>query len=403
VLEKLLARQEALQQQGVEQWAKTEYDDAIALANDGDAAYRQREFETAVSRYAAALAGLDALAEQADDVYADAVRRGTDAMGKGDSRTAATAFALALLIKPGDEAASHGAARAASLDQVLALLAAGDQKLSNSDPDGAREEYKRALALDAETRKARDGIAHATAMITDRDFARAMSLGYAAFEQGKLELARTQFNAALNIKPGAAEARSGLNQVQNRITSDRIGALLAEASAREGEEDWRGAAEKYDAALKLDTNLAAAQQGRQHVLARAALDDRLQRAISQPQRLNDPAVHDETATLLTEALNLGDAGPRLKKQITVLSTLLHEAATPVHVRIQSDNLTEVTIYRVGVLGRFESRDMTLLPGDYVAVGTREGYRDARVEFQIRAREQPPVIAVQCDQKIALGN
>jgi hypothetical protein len=59
------------------------------------------------------------------------------------------------------------------------------------------------------------------------------------------------------------------------------------------------------------------------------------------------------------------------------------ADVPVSVALQSDNVTQVTIYRVGQLGTFAERSLDLVPGSYTVVGTRPGYRDVRREINVR--------------------
>jgi hypothetical protein len=82
-----------------------------------------------------------------------------------------------------------------------------------------------------------------------------------------------------------------------------------------------------------------------------------------------------------------------------LSSLLEQAATPVTVILRSDNKTEVTLYRVGKLGKFETKQVELRPGRYVAVGIRKGYRDARTEFVVAADEPSPLVVVQAEEQI----
>ena len=72
------------------------------------------------------------------------------------------------------------------------------------------------------------------------------------------------------------------------------------------------------------------------------------------------------------------------------------------VSLQSDSLTRVVLYKVGDLGYFISKELLLRPGNYVAVGQREGYRDARVEFFVAPDQPPQPVVVQSREKIALG-
>ena len=71
--------------------------------------------------------------------------------------------------------------------------------------------------------------------------------------------------------------------------------------------------------------------------------------------------------------------------------------------MRSNTETEVILYKVGGLGKFDRKEIELKPGAYVAVGKRESYRDVRVEFTIVANKTPPPITVQCEEKIARRN
>ena len=82
-----------------------------------------------------------------------------------------------------------------------------------------------------------------------------------------------------------------------------------------------------------------------------------------------------------------------------LSRLLKRAATPLTVRLVSDNLTDVSIYKIGKLGSFETRELELRPGTYVAVGSRPGYRDVRLEFRVAPEVDMQPVVVRCEEPI----
>jgi hypothetical protein len=78
-------------------------------------------------------------------------------------------------------------------------------------------------------------------------------------------------------------------------------------------------------------------------------------------------------------------------KLTRLATL---ASTPIKVELRSDQLTEVTLFRVGTLGAFTAKEVELRPGTYTAVGSRNGYRDVRQTFTVvPGRELPPINVV----------
>jgi len=73
--------------------------------------------------------------------------------------------------------------------------------------------------------------------------------------------------------------------------------------------------------------------------------------------------------------------------------------TELPVQLRSDGKTDVIVFRVGSLGSFAEKQLSLLPGDYVAVGRRDGFRDVRVEFSLRPGKPMATVMVQCGQKI----
>ena len=103
--------------------------------------------------------------------------------------------------------------------------------------------------------------------------------------------------------------------------------------------------------------------------------------------------------LVVDITRMGDIGPRLADQRDELSRLLKRAATPLTVELISDNLTDVSIYKVGKLGAFASTQLSLRPGTYVAVGSRPGYRDVRLEFRVAPEIDMQPVVVRCEEKI----
>jgi hypothetical protein len=69
------------------------------------------------------------------------------------------------------------------------------------------------------------------------------------------------------------------------------------------------------------------------------------------------------------------------------------------VSIVSDTLTDVTLNRIGRLGKFDRRVLEIRPGRYVAVGTRQGYRDVRIEFTVEPGKPLAPIQVRCEEAI----
>ena len=74
------------------------------------------------------------------------------------------------------------------------------------------------------------------------------------------------------------------------------------------------------------------------------------------------------------------------------------AKTPVTVKFISDEQTDVTLLRVKRLGSFVTSELTLRPGRYTALGVRNGFRDVRINFDIKP-ESRAEIDVRCLEAI----
>jgi hypothetical protein len=92
-------------------------------------------------------------------------------------------------------------------------------------------------------------------------------------------------------------------------------------------------------------------------------------------------------------------GPRTAQARQRLDTALKRATTTITVRLASDDATEVTLIRVGPLGRFQDREVVLTPGTYTLVGSRPGYKDVRVEVVVDPDAPAQRIFVACEERV----
>jgi hypothetical protein len=227
----------------------------------------------------------------------------------------------------------------------------------------------------------------------------AMSEGLAAVERGALDEAEASFARAEAARPGTpvvAEARKRVEEARN---SEGLAVHRARAEAAEAREDWKAAAAEYEAALKIDPQVAFALAGRARTLPRAELDESLTGYLQRPERLSAEAVAREAERVLERAQAADPSGPRLQQQRAALERLLHEARTPVEVSLVSDGLTEVVVQRFGELGAFREKKVALRPGSYVVLGRRRGYRDTRKTLVVSPARVPPPLDVRCEEAL----
>ena len=211
--------------------------------------------------------------------------------------------------------------------------------------------------------------------------------------------AQAAFRMAQQLKPESREPADGLLQVNQELRLDRITGLERQAQALERSEDWQSAIGAYEDILQLDGNLLFAKQGAARSTQMAALHQKLEDFIANPDGLSAPRQMQAATNLVVDITRLPDIGSQLAAQRVELTRLLKRAATPLSVRLVSDNATEVSIYKVARLGTFQEHQLSLRPGTYVAVGSRPGYRDVRLEFYVAPEVKSEPVVIRCEEAI----
>jgi len=90
----------------------------------------------------------------------------------------------------------------------------------------------------------------------------------------------------------------------------------------------------------------------------------------------------------------------LESQATRLRDTLRLYDIPVALVLQSDGLTRVTLQRVGGMGSFTRKELSLKPGRYVLTGDRPGFRDVRREFTVLPGSTGLVVDVRCTESVS---
>lgn len=399
VLGELLVLRDRLEEQGVARWGGADWTEAERLAADGDSRYRERNYPVAATGYRRALTLLKVIETRVPEVLATALAEAETALLAGDRATALDRYELALAVDSDNDAAKRGLERAGRLQEVLALMSDATAKESAGDLAAAAGFYREALAIDPDWRPAQEGVARTEGALSQAAYEQQMAAGYTAIASRDWAAGRRAFQAALRTRPGDADARAALSQIAAEERLQQVVTFETRARELAAEEDWEGAVRQYESALGIDSTLQSARQGLATARRRAELSARLDAEVANADKLNDERVWQKARALADTARKEQPMGSKLAAQIAALERALQIAATPVPVRFESDSLTDVVIYKVGRLGVFATRTVDLRPGSYVAVGTREGYRDARRAFRVAADGTTPPVVVRCEEPI----
>ena len=398
-LAEFLAAKNALDHMGADRWAGKSYREMTEISSRADALLIDKAYPSAAAEYARAAVIGRQLAEQADAALPRLLAEGRTALNEGNGAVARRKFEVALMIDPANPSAQKGLKRSQSIDTVLGLIESGRQHEKNGALSQARADYQKALELDPEVDEADRALTRVTELLTAQRFSQLMSAGLAAFHDNDYPLARSRLLEAKSIKPESREVSEALLQVDQAQRLARIDRLRDAAQKAEQSEDWQAALKSYLAVLAIDPNLQFATRGKHRAAARIQITKRLDFFLSNPQVLASDKQLENALGLLKEARQTSPRGQKLTRRISALEKSVATAQTPVTVTIESDNLTEIAVYKVGKLGRFSRRELSLRPGTYTVVGARDGYQDVRQKFTVKAGQQALRITVECRVKI----
>jgi hypothetical protein len=212
--------------------------------------------------------------------------------------------------------------------------------------------------------------------------------------------ARTHFERARALRPNSPEVADGLRQLQQTESSRAIASLRKRAELAEVAEKWSEAAFRYQTILETQDNLSFAKEGLRRNRELARISERIAKLLDDPTQLFRSEILEEAHDLMELGRRAAAEGkPKLAEQVRSLEIAVQLASTPIPVVFESDTVTEVVIRGVGTLGSFAHRDVPLMPGRYIVVGRRNGYRDTRSEISVIPGRQQPVVEVRCTEKI----
>ena len=395
----LLSMLERLRYRAIDRWGGQAFLDVLNVYEAGDEAYLNKNYRVALERYREAIELLDPFFDKIDTVFEETLGSAREAFARTDAIEAIRLYDLAVAITPGHAEAEAGLARALSLESVMTLTDQGFQYEKDLELEAARFAFEKALELDGRWEPAAIGLERVLASLKRLTFEQRMTEGFEALAAAHYQSARAAFNAAKALDPQSGQPADGLLQVQQESRLANIRRLERQATDHESDEQWEAAVAAYEEVLSIDGDLQFAKEGLARSSARARLHATIMGYIGDPDALSAPDTMQRATQLLLDMSRISPMGPRLEDQKQELSRLLKRAATPLKVQLVSDNATDVAIFKVGKFGRFSIHELELRPGTYVAVGSRLGYRDVRLEFKVAPEIETKPIVIRCEEQI----
>ncbi len=402
ILSNVLDKQNTLEKHQVKLWASKPFKQALEKAKQGDLFYRNQEFEQAISLYLESLSSLESLELEIPKQYEAYLKQGSKALENNNASDAKRLLQIAMYLQPNKVISQQKYDRALVLDEVLSLNKEGLVHMKNNSLDLAKARFLSAYSLDKDAVLTKNNLASVNAKITQRDYSKAMSQGYVSLNNNEFDNAISFFNQAQKISPTVPAPKVAIRQSKNQKTQHKISQIMRNASLLEKELQWHSAAKQYKQALNIDSSLTTARIGLIRSRSKAGLEDKLNFIMKHPMRLSNHNVYSEAQRTYKEAISIRHRDNKLKEQIASVKRILAQSQSPISIEISSDNLTSVTIYRVGDIGLFINKHMSLKPGEYTLIGSRSGYRDIRKVVRLIPGSKNNKVHVTCIEKVNNG-
>lgn len=399
VLGRLLSMMNTLERRAVQRWGGLRFKQAQEIYAEADAAYLARDYATAKDKYLETIEVVEPLLDEVDQVFDSTFADAQAALEAANTADALRLFELAVAISPSHAGAQAGLERARNLDTVITLTERGQKFERDLELEAAQQSFRQAVDIDPQWQPAQEGLQRVNTELTEMQFDLRMTEGLLAIDDGYYDAARAAFRMAQSLKPESQEPADGLLQVEQEIRLNQISGYEQQALQQEAEEDWDAAISTYEKILEIDDNLVFAREGLQEAQQMSELHEQLDTYIAEPNSLSAPSTMQKATTMVVDITTMDEVGPLLGSKRDELSRLLKRAATPLPVKLVSDNATNVSVYKVGKLGSFETHELSLRPGKYVAVGSRPGYRDVRLEFLVGPEQEAKPIVIRCEEAI----
>ena len=398
MLDKILIEMNNLRNQGVSKWGGIDFRNAEENYKLGDQEYLNSNYISALNYYREAFTNIDKLSKTVDEQLSINLKSAEKAFKENNFNDAIYFFDIVVSIKPDNPEYQSFYDRALVLEDVLDLYTTAIKKNNQKEFEDARELILRSLVLDPEYGPSINLLSEIERNILRRNFESRMTEGFVALSSLDFVSARVLFSEAKKLYPESQEVIDAISQLDQAEKDQFITNMEKELIILEDEEQWENAVESYKEILIADPDLQFAREGLKRALFRSDISSKLDNYIENYNSLNDTDILQQATNLLIKVSTF-ERKPRIEQQISELRRLLKRASTPIDVQLVSDNLTNVSILKIGSFSFFSKEIIKLRPGNYTAIGIRNGYRDVRIDFTVAPENDAKPIKIVCEEVI----
>lgn len=383
----------------VHQWAADVHNKIFELKAAALQAFGAGDYSSALGRVRAATIESLRILKVRDANFAAHLKAAVSAFDTNRYERARAEIDRALLMRPDHPTAQEYQARIELMPKVLSYLEAAAKARAENELRSEKAYLEKVIRLDPARRNEKSRLTFLNKKIAEEDFASHLSTGLQAVERRDLGAARTSLTHARAKFPDRPELTVLKKNIEALSRDLSLESALNEANQSVSNDDWDRAYQAFSKANSIDPANATAVEGERIAAEMLAGRWGLDRFLKRPDRLASKTVAAAARQVLEEVRHLTGLSPTLKDSTEKLSKLIEHASRPVEVLVKSDGKTDITVRRIGIVGKTLEKVIKLRPGDYTFEGTRTGYKSKLINFSVPVDGEGIEIRIICDEQI----
>lgn len=383
----------------VHQWAADVHNKIFELKAAALQAFGAGDYSSALGRVRAATIESLRILKVRDANFAAHLKAAVSAFDTNRYERARAEIDRALLMRPDHPTAQEYQARIELMPKVLSYLEAAAKARAENELRSEKAYLEKVIRLDPARRNEKSRLTILNKKIAEEDFASHLSTGLQAVERRDLGAARTSLTHARAKFPDRPELTVLKKNIEALSRDLSLESALNEANQSVSNDDWDRAYQAFSKANSIDPANATAVEGERIAAEMLAGRRGLDRFLKRPDRLASKTVAAAARQVLEEVRHLTGLSPTLKDSTEKLSKLIEHASRPVEVLVKSDGKTDITVRRIGIVGKTLEKVIKLRPGDYTFEGTRTGYKSKLINFSVPVDGEGIEIRIICDEQI----
>ena len=385
-----------IESEGFAAWNAEAKAEIEADENAAVAAFARNAFSEALSGLAGTVARAERELAARETAFGEALNAADAARVAANSPLASGLIAKALKWKPTDPEARALARRIENLPALVEALEAAHVVRVENRPEREIEALREVLALDPDHPDAKARAETLARELGGKRYARALHQGFAAADDGKLDIAQTRLAEARAFAPAREETLALDREIAALAHRISVRQTLERADAHSVGDRWKEAAEGYADALKKDPGHGIASQRLDRAREILATREAVEELLAKPERLGGAKAERKITALVDKGVALAAYSPSLARSLKELAQQSERYREEISVRVVSDGRTNIAVRGIGRVGEVDAKDIRLRPGRYTFEGRRKGYHDKLVVVTLTPEDAGRQVEVACD-------